>query len=262
MLIAQIVLPGASAYERKCQRVDFAGLASGHEVVVVHSVRDVPDAAIAHVYGPSPLTPAAFVGFRVPYVASSAPARKRFAIRKPVPPRVITELPEAVEEAYFAPSPTPPGAPAPRKILGSFARPRVMNFVEQTLARIQRFREDIEWRLFEDLPSPDDLAGVDAWVDPAIDENDLDGFVAEGIAAGKVVVGTRIAVNAQRLEKGRTGFLVPPGDPNELTHAILTALFKPEVANIKIEAARQTARKFRPQQRLRVLERIYENLKP
>jgi glycosyltransferase involved in cell wall biosynthesis len=78
--------------------------------------------------------------------------------------------------------------------------------------------------------------------------------------SGKIVVASRTEVNAQRLEQGRTGLLVPPNDPNELTHAILAALFKPEVARSKIEAARQTAGKFRPRQRVRVLERIYESL--
>ncbi|HSP35066.1 MAG TPA: glycosyltransferase [Thermoanaerobaculia bacterium] len=268
MRIAQIVLPGAAAYERKCQRADFAALAPRHDVVVANSLGEVPHAAIVHVYGPSPLPREPFLGFELPYVASSAPPRRRFALRHPAQPRVITDLPEAVEEKYFAENAI--GGQAPRlsgqpgtpvlHTIGSYARPRVLNVVEQTLARIHRFREDVEWRLFEEPPAPDDLAGVDAWVDPAIDETDLDGFVAEAVVAGKVVVAARIAANVQRLEKGRTGFLVPPGDPNELTHAILTALFKPEVANQKIEAARQTARKYRPQQRLRMLERIYDGL--
>ena len=258
MIIAQIVLPGAPAYERKCQRVDFAALGSRHKVVIAASTRDVPHGAIAHVYGPSPLPATPFIAFRTPYAASSAPARPMFALRKPVPPRVITKLPEAVEERYFADDATP--RERPPYLVGSYARPSVANAVEQTLARIRRFRDDVEWRLFEEPPSPQDLAGVDVWVDPAVEEHDYDGFVAEAIAAGKAVIATRIAINAQRLEKGRTGFLVPRDDPNEMTHAILAALFKPEVANQKIEAARQTARKFRPQQRLRILESIYETL--
>ncbi|HWW61074.1 MAG TPA: glycosyl transferase family 1, partial [Thermoanaerobaculia bacterium] len=61
-------------------------------------------------------------------------------------------------------------------------------------------------------------------------------------------------------EKGRTGLLVPCNDPNELAHAILTALFKPEVAQRKIEAVRQTVSKFRHRQRLRILAHLYETL--
>lgn len=257
MRIAQIVLPGASAYERKCQRVDFEALSPRHDVVVSNSTRDVPAADVAHVYGPSPLPPRPLIAFPMPYIASSAPQRRRFALRQPVPPRAIPDLPEAVEEQYFAFDAKGFGS---GKRIGSYARPGVMNAVEQTFARIQRFRDDVEWSLYEQAPSPADLAAVDVWVDPAVAEEDRDGFVAEAIVVGKVVVAARIAVNVLRLEKGRTGILVPPGDPNELTHAILGALFKPEVATQKIEAARQTARKFRPQQRLRILERTYEDL--
>lgn len=130
--------------------------------------------------------------------------------------------------------------------------------IELTQARIQRFRNDIEWLLFDAPPTPDDLALVEAWVDPTPSDDDYDGCVAEALVASRVVVASRTPINVRRLDKGLSGFLVPPGDPNELTHAILTALFKPEVALKKIEGARLTAGKFRPRQRLRVLERLYQ----
>jgi hypothetical protein len=62
------------------------------------------------------------------------------------------------------------------------------------------------------------------------------------------------------MEKGRTGVLVPPRDATELTHAILTALFKPESVQPRLSAAQQTISKFRPRQRLRVLLQMYENV--
>ena len=130
----------------------------------------------------------------------------------------------------------------------------IMPIVEQTVPRLHRTRDDIEWLLLDDPPT--DFAPFDAWIDPAIDENDLDGFVAEAQVIGKIVVASRTPINMKRLEKGRTGFLVPPGDANELTHAILSALFKPEVAQQKIEAARQTISKFHPRQRLRALMQL------
>jgi glycosyl transferase family 1 len=279
MRIVQIVLPGAGEFEKKSQRIDFASLSANHEVIVA-AVDNVPPADIAHVYGPVPRS----IRLAMPYVSSSAPAQSRFAFRKVLQPAVIlsvlgprssvlgstprqprtedrgprTELaPEAVEEVYFAASAK---EHAPSNIIGTFARASVANIVDQTLHRIGRFRDDVTWNLFDRPPTPDDLAGVDVWVDPAIDENDLDGFVAEALVSGKIVAATRTEVNAQRLENGRTGLLVPRNDPNELTHAILAALFKPEVARSKIEAARQTAGKFRPRQRSRVLERIYETV--
>ena len=132
--------------------------------------------------------------------------------------------------------------------------------IDQTLTRIHRFRDDVSWTLFDRVPEPQDLLSVDIWVDPAIDDRDFDGFVAEAVVSGLPVVAGRTPINEIRLEKGRTGALVPPRDPNEMTHAILTALFKPEVARSKQNAARQTASKFRARQRLRVLSHLYETL--
>ena len=80
------------------------------------------------------------------------------------------------------------------------------------------------------------------------------------MAAGKAVVASRTTINTQRLEKGRTGILVPLHDPNELTHAILAALFKPELAQNKIAAAQQTVSKFRARHRVRALIQLYESI--
>ena len=135
---------------------------------------------------------------------------------------------------------------------------RINRLIQQTIPRLHRTRDDIEWLLLDRVPGPDDFAPFDAWVDPAIDANDFDGFVAEALVCGKVVVASRTPINVKRLEEGRNGLLVPPGDGNELTHAILAALFKPEVAQQKIEAAQQTISKFHPRQRLRVLVPLLE----
>ena len=275
MRIAQIVLPNASAYERKLQRIDHAILSGRHQVLTVDSTEEL-DADLAHVYG-TDLPAAIFRRFPIPYVAPAAPREARFRFRQPVKPRYVLSpvapidpeayvqhLPEAVEDSYFSTGSDPAGSgQAGLPVLhfvGVFdsARPGVRNMLEQTLARIQRFRTDIEFRVFDTPPTPDDLAGVEAWVDPATRESDFDGYTAEAIAAGKAVVASRTSINSQRLENGRTGFLVPCNDPNEMTHAILTALFKLEVAELKIGAARQTVGKFRPRQRLRILEKIYE----
>jgi glycosyltransferase involved in cell wall biosynthesis len=264
MRIAQIVLPNASEYERKSQRADQAALSEKHhvEVVPLESVATA-DADIAHVYAGGELPAGAFVRFPLPYVSSAAMHSSRWSWRKPVAPRVVVSplgeepLPEVVEDAYFVEAAVRDAAV---KIVGSFDRPAVRNSVEQTLARIARFRSDVEWQIYRSAPSPTELAGVDLWVDPAVDESDFDGFVAEALVVGLPVVATRTPINVLRLEKGRTGFLTPPRDPNEMTHAILTALFKSEVAQGRQISARQTVSKFRARQRLRILTRIYETL--
>ncbi|HEV7484202.1 MAG TPA: glycosyltransferase [Thermoanaerobaculia bacterium] len=255
MIIAQLVLPGASVYECKSQRIDFASLSSENDV----RIGDAADADLIHVYAPEEMR----LDVTLPYVSNVHPRRRRFR-RMKQPERVLTPLkdaadafiPEAVDETYFAFAEKQPGRPT----VGTFARPHLRNIIEQTAARIQRYRDDVDWLLFDAAPSPDDLRGVDVWVDPAMSENDFDGFVAEAIVAGTAVIASRTAINVQRLEKGRTGVLVPPGDPNEWTHAILAALFKPEFRHSKTIAAQQTASKFRPRHRARALIELYESI--
>ncbi|MDP9194806.1 MAG: glycosyltransferase [Acidobacteriota bacterium] len=265
MRIAQIILPDASEYERKSQRADQAALSEKHDVTVtpIESIADV-QADLAHVYAGRELPASAFVRFPLPYVASSDVRPSRWSWRRPVRPRFVVSplgddpLPEVVEERYFSDASRRKDRPTLPKIIGSFGRSSVRNSVEQTMARIRRFRDDVDWQIYESQPSPEDLASVDAWIDPAVDETDFDGYVAEALIVGLPVVATRTAINVLRLEQGRTGFLVPPRDPNEMTHAILSALFKTEVAESRQFAGRQTVSKFRARQRLRILNRLYQ----
>jgi len=221
MRILQLLPGRPTQYEKKSQRIDFELLRRDHDV---------------------------FVGERVNADVTLAYGR---------PP--VSELPEAVEDTYWSGAPPPSAASAAEDrsaphTIASFSRRSIIPFVEQTIARLHRTREDIEWLLLDEPPA--DFADFDAWIDPAIEDDDLDGFVAEAQVCGKVVVATRTAINIKRLEKGRTGILVPLRDPNELTHAILAGLFKPEVAQQKIEAAKQTISKFHPRQRLRALTQL------
>jgi len=222
MVILQVLPPHPSEYETKVQRIDFQLLRSDHEVFVGERV----NADVTLVYGRPP----------------------------------VSELPEAVEERWFdqRSAGSPAGADrlraGPTFSIASFRRRSIIPIVEQTMARLHRTREEIDWLLLDQPPT--DFSEFDLWIDPAIDEEDLDGFVAEAQVHGKLVVATRTAINNQRLEKGRTGILVPPRDPNELTHAILAGLFKPEVAQQKLEAAKQTISKFHPRRRLRALTQL------
>ena len=263
MRIAQIVMPDATAYERKCQRVDFAALSAKHDVSLV-SIAGARGFDVAHVYAGTELPRRAFRAFPVPYLATSRFRDSRWPFGRAVEPEYVASplgddelLPEAVEESYFETEATRRG-----NTLGTFGprRPGVANLVEQTLARIHRFRDDVIWNVFDEPPSPATLVSVDAWVDPATAADDFDGFVAEALVVGLPVVAARTPINDLRLEKGRTGFLVPASDANEMTHAILAALFKREVAESRHQAARQTISKFRPRQRLRVLAHMYETL--
>lgn len=249
MRVHQLVLSSASQYEQKNARVD----REAFEIV------DLAQAQIAHVYATGELHAKDFVDFPIPYIATAPMKRSRFTWRKPKEPALVItsdDVPEAVEERYWNASERRQNG----NVIGSFARNATRNMVEQTLTRIHRFRDDVTWKTFAQIPSPQDLASVDIWTDPAIDDTDLDGFVAEALVVGLPVVAARTKMNNSRLEKGRTGWLVPMRDPNEMTHAILAALFKPEVVESKLAASRQTISKFRARQRTRVLGRMYENL--
>jgi hypothetical protein len=261
VIIAQLLIPGASAYERKSQRIDFASLSAEHDV----RLGELANADIVHIYAPHDFDPSIVRDIVAPYVSNARPKSRRF--RKSVQPdHLITPLkettetfiPEAVEDIYFGNRAT--GQPGNRPTIGSYRRKTTNNIIEQTAHRIQRFRDDVDWLLFDTAPSPDDLRSVDVWADPAVDESDFDGFVAEAIAAGTAVIAARTAINTQRLEKGRTGVLVPPRDPNEWTHAILAALFRPEFRQARVMAAQQTASKFRPRHRARALTQLYESI--
>jgi hypothetical protein len=272
MRIAQIILPGASLYESKSQRADREALRERHEVVVTTVAEAAASGAeVAHVYASRPLPARQFRRFPLPYVSSMDVERPRLPFGRPVEPDFVVSplaqksedgrmelLPEAVEEEWFAPVERRP--PTEIRIVGTYARPDLRNAIDQTRHRIERFRDDVRFRLFDQAPRPADLAGVDAWVDPALSDSDFDGCVAEALVLGLPVVATRTPINESRLEKGRTGLLVPPGDPNEMTHAILAVLFKQEVAESRKNAARQTVSKFRSRQRLRVLAHMYETL--
>lgn len=270
MRILQVILPGASQYELKSQRIDRAALlAKGHAV----SVDPASQADLAHVYGPQLLARSEIPRLTVPYVSNGALSRSRWPrlFDRTTPPAAIVSplassdaltLSEAVEDLWF-PTVTPRSTgSSERRTIGSYAggRPWVRSMAEQTMMRIHRFRDDVNWLLFDEPPAPADPAGVDLWVDPARDDGDLDGFVAEAFLSGTPVVAARTAINELRSDKGRTANLVRPGDSNELTHAILSALFKPEVAQQKVQAARLTASKFRSERRLRLLMQIYETL--
>src|ERR1041385_6511713 len=283
MRVAQITLRNASEYERKCRRVDRVALAGEHEIV-----EDERGADIVHVYGAGVRRPRLWsktvritplqdegrggeggggrrAGETAPRQGGGRGARgagrRWLRSREPrLPPapcalRPVEYIPEAVEEQYLAHDASAGSG------VGVFVRLSTREMLDQMRIRLHRTRAAVEWPLFARVPTPDDLVQVAVWLDPALDDGDFDGFVAEALAMGRLVVASRTPINVQRLEKGRCGFLVPPRDANETVHAILTALFKPEVGTPRSDAARQTVSKFKPRQRARALTRLYERLR-
>ena len=275
MRIVQIMLPGASLFEQKSQRIDREALtAAGHQVIfaTLEEAR-ATEADLAHVYAPRELPSRPFVRFPLPYVSNGRMTRSRFSLRRPSLPVAIVSpvaregsqlavVPEAIEDGYFQPAEVLPDEDFRRVGVFIGQRGTVKSMMERTGHRIARFRDDIHFVTFDTLPLPVDLRRLHAWADLTTDEEDTDGFTAEALASGLIVIAARTPLNQHRLEQGRCGFLVPQNDANETTHAILTALFKTEVAQQKSHAGQQTISKFKPRQRLRALVSLYESLNP
>lgn len=91
---------------------------------------------------------------------------------------------------------------------------------------------------------PDLLAKADMFVLPSLAE----GFslsIIEAMAAGCLVVATRVGGAAEIIEHGVNGFLVPPADSAALTAAINTAFsLEPVAKNVMRKNAMQTAQQF------------------
>src|SRR5258708_9221196 len=103
MRIAQLILPGASQYERKSQRLDAAQLAAaGHDVLLVD---DPTGFDLAHIYGPLTLPRRRLT---VPYLASGT--MRRGWGQPPLPP------PRLLGAPIEGPGLTPPPRPGGRRV--------------------------------------------------------------------------------------------------------------------------------------------------
>src|SRR5579872_4571254 len=126
MRILHLVLPRASHYERKSERIDFDALRQHHDVVMAESLRSLPSADAAQVYGPRAPLPR----MSMPFIATSHP-RWRFRSRRPsilvspVKREGFDYLPEAVGEEWFeakagSTASSAAGEGARRHTIGSF----------------------------------------------------------------------------------------------------------------------------------------------
>jgi L-malate glycosyltransferase len=85
---------------------------------------------------------------------------------------------------------------------------------------------------------PDLLAAADAFVLPSRSEAFPNGVI-EAMAAGLPVVASAVGGMVNLIESGRTGLLVPPGDPEALLLALTSLIEKPAWAADLGRAARQ-----------------------
>lgn len=111
----------------------------------------------------------------------------------------------------------------------------------------------------KDVPSI--LAGLDILIHASVEPEPAGAVVAEGMAMGKPVIATNIGGPPEVIEDGRTGFLVPPGDPVALSEKIALLIREPERRRAMGKAAREfVVANFSLEGDSRRLEAIYEEI--
>jgi hypothetical protein len=286
MRVLQLLTANAPAYERKLQIIDRAFLEGALDVITwseseewitadersVNAARFAevvaqPRPDVIHVYGPMALPHTFGRNWTAPWVAAGRPAKRRFSLRTPPPPSVTIAstgddaVPEAVGAEYLRAARAHTAKMAGRRLIGSIGRgAEVREMVEAVFARLARFRDDIDWNVYEAFPSNEEMDQVDVWVDPAVADDDLDGFVAEALVRGRLVVASRTPINAWRLAGGKFGFLARRADPNEMAHAIATALFKPETGEERLGEPSAHAARFSAAERGARLLSLYRQV--
>jgi glycosyltransferase involved in cell wall biosynthesis len=253
-------LAQATELERWTLRARRLESAAGHIATRGWVERVNRSGSILHLYGNAGRAIELLRAISVPWIVTGTPPRKR-RWRAPRPPAADLLSDGAIHEAVTADFFTSlPKAPAEPKVFGTLRAGRDLDrIIDLTAVRLARIRDDLDWRFFDAPPRAEEMARLGAWVDPAQGERDVDGMTAEALVAGVPVVATRNAANTRRLARGARGFLVP-NEPNELAHAILTALFKPEIAGERVSAGLAARDEFRPEHRADDLVELYRKV--
>jgi len=107
---------------------------------------------------------------------------------------------------------------------------------------------------------PEILREVDVVVHPSLTEG-LSNVILEAMAAGIPVVATRVGGNPELVEHGRSGFLVPAENADEIANAIARLLDQPQMARSFGERARQRViNEFSIERMLATTEALYMRL--
>ncbi|HEX9427700.1 MAG TPA: glycosyltransferase [Candidatus Polarisedimenticolia bacterium] len=103
------------------------------------------------------------------------------------------------------------------------------------------------------------LPGFDLVVVPSIEREGLGLAALEAMDAARPVIASRVGGLVEVIEDGRTGILVPPGDPEVLCGAIRSIFDRPDRGRGLGEAARwRVESEFRASRMTRRVEAIYE----
>jgi glycosyltransferase involved in cell wall biosynthesis len=112
------------------------------------------------------------------------------------------------------------------------------------------FRKDVK----------DILSAVDVLVVPSL----LEGFpmiTLEGMAMAKPIIATRIDGIKEQIIDGKSGILIPPGDPDAIAEAILRLSSDKELARILgSEGRRRVEKEFTVERMVSETEKVYQSL--
>jgi glycosyltransferase involved in cell wall biosynthesis len=107
---------------------------------------------------------------------------------------------------------------------------------------------------------PGFLAGLEVAVLPSLSEG-MSNALLEYMAAGRAIVATAVGNNANMIEDGVTGLLVPPNDPSALAGAIGRLLSDPRMARrLGVAARRRVEEDYSREVMVRRFEAFYRRL--
>jgi glycosyltransferase involved in cell wall biosynthesis len=102
------------------------------------------------------------------------------------------------------------------------------------------------------------MRGLDCFVLPSLAEG-VSNTILEAMASGLPIVATRVGGNAELIESGMTGLLVPPANSDALAEAMLGYFSDPATARRHGRAARQVAeRRFSLARMVSDYSNVYE----
>jgi glycosyltransferase involved in cell wall biosynthesis len=104
------------------------------------------------------------------------------------------------------------------------------------------------------------MRGLDAFVLPSRAEG-ISNTILEAMATALPVLATRVGGNAELVEEGRTGLLVPAGDVQAMAQALVTLASAPAAAAALGRAGRERVeRRFSLQAMVGAYQRLYDGL--
>jgi glycosyltransferase involved in cell wall biosynthesis len=119
---------------------------------------------------------------------------------------------------------------------------------------------DLAWLPGERRDIPDVMRSLDCFVLPSIVEG-ISNTILEAMASGLAVVATRVGGNADLIDDGSTGRLVPPNDPAAIADALDELSADPlRASRLATQARVAVERQFDLQSMVAAYAKVYDQL--